>query len=365
MKTKIIRVLSIALAICVSVGMISATVWATSTERTVETETKYKKLDTNQLMNLGQDPEEISVQTQITYFEKQWYEFITYSEKAVASYRIDDDTRLLYYDPYDYLSSMVMDVRYEDEIGWSTANSVTITHEFSTTMSTEKGSSIEYSSSKEEAEGKDVTYSKVKNSGTTVTEYAHTEHSDGFDRGLGLEVGTGEVLKWVVDIQGSGSLTWSDTTTTFSGTDTVTDNTESETDGWTEVAARITKTTGSASSTSNGWSTTETKSISRTFEAAYFNSENAPLLWTIVHFEAKMPMKMALQRKINGEWQTVDTAYVLLTTISGSCRAWQENGNIYYEHWATGEPIVDDDFWTGYFTDDNLASAYQNKMYPD
>lgn len=363
MKRNMIRILLLLVAFCVSAGMIGITAWATSSGRSAAQAPKYEKLDTNELMNLGQDPEEISVQTQVEYFEKKWYEYISYSDQAVASYRVDDNTRLLFYDPYDYISSMVMDLKYEDEIGWSTANSVTITHEFSTTISNEEATSTDYSSSVEEVNGRDVTYSKVKNSGTTVTEYAHTEktHEEGLGGSIGL--GTGENPFISFDV--SGSFSSSDSTTDFSGKDTVTDNTESETNGWTEFADRITKTTGSSASTSKSWSTTETKSISRTFEAAYFNTDNAPLLWTIVHFEVKMPMKTVLQIKIGDEWKTIDSTYVLLTTISGSCRAWQENGNTYYEHWATGEPTVDADFWRGFMTEGDLIDAYQNKLYPD
>lgn len=365
MKTKAIRVLSLLLAVLVSVSMISIAAWSTDYSESTTSGSIYEKLDTNVLTDMGQEPEEISVTATAEYFGKEWYEYITYSENAVASYRLDDNSRLVYYDPYDYLTSMVMDVEYDNDIGWSTANSVTVSHTFSTTMSAEQSSSTQKSTSTQKADGKDVTHSEVKNSGTSTTEYNHSQKTGENQESVGLSIGNSDLSKWVVSIEGSFSYTRSDSTTTYSGKDEVTSNSSSETDGWTEVADRITKTTGSSTSTSNGWSQSESTSITRTFEAAYFNSDGSPLLWTVAHYEVKMPMKVVLQYKVNDRWVTVDTAFCLLTTLSGSCRAWQENGNTYFEHWATGEPVADSDFWSSFFTKDELLTAYQNKLYPD
>ena len=77
-----------------------------------------------------------------------------------------------------------------------------------------------------------------------------------------------------------------------------------------------------------------------------------------------MPMKCCLQTKYSGEWVTVATVFCLLTTVQGTCRAWMQNGQVYYEDWGNGEPVVATDFWSQFMTKDQLVQAYQNKLYP-
>ena len=88
MRKNVIRIISLLIASCVSVGLIGITAWATGTAGSAAPEPKYEKPDTNQLTNLGQEPEEISVSSKEKYFGKAWYEYIAYSDRAVSSIRI-------------------------------------------------------------------------------------------------------------------------------------------------------------------------------------------------------------------------------------------------------------------------------------
>ena len=155
------------------------------------------------------------------------------------------------------------------------------------------------------------------------------------------------------------------TTTTFSGDATVEDNTTSTTDGWTELSARVTKTLGSSRSTSNSWSEEESTTVTKTYAATHFASDGVtPLPWAIVHYEVQMPMKCVLQVKSSGEWVSVSEIYCMLTTVKGTCRAWMQNGQVYYEDWGSGEPVVATDFWAQFLTKEQLMNAYTNKLYP-
>ena len=78
-----------------------------------------------------------------------------------------------------------------------------------------------------------------------------------------------------------------------------------------------------------------------------------------------MPMYYIVQRKVGDEWINVGEDFCLLTTLQGTCRSWIENNVVYYEHWGTGEKVTWNDFWSGFFTKEGLAAAYQNKLYPD
>lgn len=415
MKTNTIRICSLLLAIVMSVSIIGITVQATDSHDTTPLVSTYDKLDTNVLTDLGQDPEEISVSSKAEFFTKEWYEYITYSDKAVASYKLDERERIVFYDPLDYASSMIMDITYDDSIGWSTANSVSISHEFSKTLSSDTSYSTESSSSTEVAQGPDVTGEISSSVGKTVSKSTHEDYSISAEVSASTSVETSletsletnavttagvsleETLSVGVDGTGASigstqsaetsigvttgistgvstniSANVGTTTTTGGGSETAIDDefSESATLGWSTVSDRITTSTGSSNSTSKGWSNTESTSIARTFEALYFTDSGVPYSWTIAYYEVKMPMMAKLQYKIGGKWVTVDTGFVLLTTIKGSCRAWNVNGVIHFEHWATSEPVVDTDFWDGFMTKDALIDAYNrdginDKMFPD
>ena len=168
--------------------------------------------------------------------------------------------------------------------------------------------------------------------------------------------------------ESSHDTTYSDdykTSTKTTGYDDVEYNNTSETTGWTELSDRITKTLGSSISTSSSWSETESTTVSKTYAATHFASDGiTPLPWAIVHYQVQMPMKVSMQVKYSGEWITVSTVYCLLTTVQGTCRAWMQQGQVYYEDWGNGEPVVATDFWSQFTTKENLIKAYNDKLYP-
>ena len=391
---------------------------------------KYEKLNVNEITGQGQEPEDISVSSEAGYSEKEWYEYITYSDKPVSSYKLTDSTRLIFYDPYDYHVSMIMDVSYDDKIGWDTRNSVSIEHTFSKTFEFGKSEENTYSSTNEHASGQDYTYTEVENTGKTVTEYNHksvekSEHQDAstggsishtfgtgltFERthsetkgsdttvGGGMDVGAsagvgkagsasfgvnvnlshtwtsgstdGTTIGGSTNNETSSENSWSrglqigNSTVNVTGTDTITETSSSKTEGWTTIADRITTSTGSSSSTNTGWTNEESTTITETYDAAYFSPYGAPYPWTIAYYEVKMPMKCAYQVLVNNDWVTAETGYCLLTTIQGACRAWRSNDVTYFEHWGTGEPVVWNEFMSGFFKKDKLLESYQKDLYP-
>ena len=376
---------------------------------------KYESLDVNNLTGQGQEPEDISVAAAAGYAEKEWYEYLTYCENPVSSYKVDDNTRLVFYDPYDYNSAMVMDVSYDEKNGWSTANSIAISHTFSKTLSFEEAEETSSAYVVEQALGQDYTRTEVASSGKSITESRHKEESK--SKLVAATVGAEHTLSSSVSTSANASVTLSDsviasveisapgvgkvvagnnfttsgtvgtssgtttgsgqtastsstaqtgdTTLIFEGTDTVENSESSTTEGWTTVADRVSASTGSTISTNTAWSTTDEVSITKTFDAAYFNSSGSPLSWTIAYYEVKMPMKFSCQVRVNNDWVPVLDGYCLLTTLDGACRAWRENTVTYYEHWGTGEPVADSDFWGQFFTKERLIAAYQNKLYPN
>lgn len=376
------------------------------------TEIRYDSPDINALTGLGSNPEEISVSATAHYAEKKWYEYVTYSENAVASYRIDDSNRILFYDPYTYTNAMVMDVQFDaTTTEYDTMSSYAVAHTNTKTMAA-VDSSTYTSTTANQSSGIDKTGATITNSGSTTTKYNHTTETndDGGKsetKNYGKEItndntwsssetihdnftmqtgcNTGVVALATVEagvdvtftqnwgtvetsLEGTGSITITDpskTTTTYSGDDTVEVNTKSTTEGWVELSDRITKTVGSARSTSISWSESESTTVTKTYVATHFASDGVtPLPWAIVHYEVQMPMKCCMQYKYEGEWITVATTYCMLTTVKGTCRTWIENGQAYYEDWGSGEPVVATDFWAQFMTKEQLMNAYQNKLYP-
>ena len=61
------------------------------------------------------------------------------------------------------------------------------------------------------------------------------------------------------------------------------------------MANRVTKATGSASSTNTNWSTEDSKTVTQVYNAAYFNTAGSPLQWKVVQYTVYMPMKYELQ----------------------------------------------------------------------
>ena len=411
-KKTIIRLVAVVIAVLMPIITATAAMAVNENTGNDTMNIKYLSPDINSLTGHGEDPEEISVSATAHYAEKKWYEYVTYSENAVASYRIDDNNRVLFYDPYTYTNAMVMDVQFDaTTTEFDTMSSYSISHTTSKTMSA-TDSSTYTSSTATQSSGRDLTGSNVTNSGSIVTRYNHTtETNDDGGRSetknygtqitddetvvttetihdnLTVQTGIAEGLVGLTTVEagldvtftqnwgtiktktdGTGSITTTDpskTTTDYKGEDTVEHNTESATEGWSELSDRITKTIGSSRSTSTSWSETESTTVTKTYAATHFASDGVtPLPWAIVHYTVEMPMKCSVQYKYEGEWITVATTYCMLTTIKGTCRAWIENGQVYYEDWGSGSPVVATDFWSQFMTKEQLVNAYQNKLYP-
>ena len=376
-KKKLFQVLALCLAISLSMGMIvvaavgsGAASNDTLTKQALEqTYGKYQKIDINSITGEGGNPPEISGAASASAAEKAWYEYITYSSQAVASIRVDDDRRLLFYDPFDYSNAMIMDVTGEEN-EWSSANSLEISYSSGKTISEGSSSSIDTSTSIEQQEGKDENYSYSKGTSKSTTESWSKTKSKGqsfdFTSGMsgGLE-GGGLGVTFSTELSFSTTQSNSSSVDDTQGREEVTGSDTSETSGWATVANRVTKATGSSSSTNTSWSTEESKTVTQVYNAAYFNDAGSPLQWKVVRYTVYMPMKYELQCKIDGEWVTTDYAYCMLTTMQGTCRAYMNNTQAYIEHWGTGEAVLWDDFWDGFFTEESLLAAYKNKLYPD
>ena len=430
-KKLLIRLLAIVIAIAMPLATALVS-FADSSSGTASTASKYASPDINVITGHGAEPEELSVSAAATYQEKAWYEYITYSDKAVCSYRLNDDSRLLFYDPYTYTNAMVMDVQFDaTTTEFDTMSEYTVSSTNSKTIDT-CISSIYSDTEAVQTSGKDYSGSKIANGGTTITNYNHSienpkfgtvtettkreyseyryktssdQYSTSVQGGGGakgsnllnaaLNLATGNVAGALagalggIEIKADSSethshtdtdnasiqldketkkTTYSDdykTSTDYKGSDTVEYNTNSSTEGWEQLSARVTKTIGSSNSTSNSWSETDSTTVTRTYAATHFASDGVtPLPWAIVHYSVQMPMKCCLQYKVGGEWVTISTVYCLLTTVKGTCRTWMQNGQAYYEDWGNGEPVTAVDFWSQFMTKDQLMNAYTQKLYP-
>ena len=388
-KKRSVMLIALVLALLMPVITVFATVAnAEATGTPATTSTKYESPDINALMGAGEEPEDISVSAKTHYQTKMWYEYIQYSDHAVASYRESDDSRLVFYDPYTYTNAMVMDVPSKEEIEFSTMSSYSFSYTTSKTLSSNLSST--YTSSEAiQSSGTDETGSEVKNTGTTKTTFNHKTHST--DRGavVGENRSTHELFESDTELGQKGGLigivasetikigidttqqhnrtTYEDhgTDTDYEGEDTVEYDTTSNTTGWTRLSDRVTRSTGSSKSTSTTWSETEGTTVTKNFAATHFADDGVtPLPWAVVKYQVKMPVKCCLQIKVEGEWVTVSTVYCMLTTVQGTCRAWLQNGELYYEDWGNGRPVVATDFWSGYLSEDALIAAYANKLYP-
>lgn len=435
-RKSLIRIMAFALALIMPFGTFVLANAATESEAdtTVSSGSKYDSLSINELTGHGGDPEELSVSAGAKYQEKAWYEYVVYSDKAVCSYKVDDNARILFYDPYTYTNAMVMDVKYDAKTtDFDTMSeysiSITNTKSIDTCVASTDTTTVANQTS-----GRDYTETNVENGGKTTTIYNHsidnptygtvTEVVDrdykeyryktssetteggggsknlgntlaqtisgalsGFATGgpLGALVSGGLGMMGGLEVSAKHSTTHTDnagmyldqetkttkysddykTSTEYTGEDTIEYDTTSKTTGWTELSARVTKTLGSSISTSTSWSESESTTVTKPTRATHFAADGVtPLPWAIVHYTVQMPMKCCLQVKYSGEWITVSTVYTLLTTVKGTCRAWMQNGQVYYEDWGSGEPVVATDFWAQFMTKEQLVASYQDKLYP-
>lgn len=381
----------------------------------------YDSPDINELTGHGLEPEELSVSAAAQYMEKAWYEYVTYSEKPIASYRINDNARYLFYDPYTYTNSMVMEVKKDAAATeYDTMSSYTVSHTTSKTIESAVESTSTYTKAEQESErdqngastdtdsksnegSKAIHTNTVETSGkeiktdkynyeqrkyTTSSESVTAQEACATKFAAKTSLNPLEMfsadLEETVTIGATENVTFTqhndnvlqsvDHETKYDDfVKTTTDTTEyhldttdhAETTGWTQLGKRTTQTFGSARSQRTSWSETEGTTITKVYEATHFTSDGVtPLPWAVVHYEVKMPMKCDYQIKYSGEWVTVSSIYTLLTTIQGTCRTWIENGQAYYEDWGSGEPVVETDFWGQFMTIDQLKASFTNKLYP-
>ena len=378
-----VKVLAVLLAAIMSLGMITATALATgSLERATDAadgnQSLYDKINIGDITREGGDPPEISGAASALAVEKEWYEYLTYSEQPISSYRLTDDRRLVFYDPYNYSDAMLMEVTGQDA-DWSTANSISVSVTTSKSYSWTKGSGTSSDTSVQVQDGRDINYGYTKGTSASTTKgWSSTKSKTESDtqgkvlsRSIAIEVGYEAPAGW----SASGTFTVSRDKTKSSTVEngfSVSGNgsigigsNESTTEGWSTVANRITTSTGSSTSTSSGWSTSSSKTVTRTFNATHFSANGSPLSWKIVQYTVYMPLKYDLQCRIDGEWVTTDSSYCLLTTIEGTCRSWIQNDVVYLEHWGTGQPVQWANFWRTFFTKEDLVAAYSSKLYPD
>ena len=388
-------------------------------ENAPEGEKIHESIDISTIRNEGGNPPELLSTASVLASEKnEWYEYIRYSSEPIGVCQIDAVSRVIFHDPYDYGNSLLMEV--DDSItDWSSANSLTATYETGNTFNTETSKSTDTVTGLEVAKGADTTtdvstttvegridtynksktYNKSQNGGsdettgggsTSTTEYGawSSDTTLGSETQFGIGHGnlSGAVALETVKVEETVHQDFGkDTTTTKIDPSTTKYNSWTEDkgevtdEGWTEdnttttttsnvssvIADRMSTSLGQSISETQSWSTSNNHSISKVYEASYFNSSGSPLQWKIVKYSVIMPLMYKVQYLIDGEWITTDNGYCTLTTVQGTCRAWMENNVAHYEHWGTGEPVTWNDFWTGFFTKEDLIKAYSEKLYPE
>lgn len=390
------------------------------------TVSKHEKIDVSNVTGEGKNPEEINGFASAAAANKQWFEYITYNNTPAGEIRFSNDNYVLLYDPYVYNDALIMELTNAEE--WSSADSISVTYQTSNTLSIEKsksdtsetgitrqlgvdmsgteGTSSSTSRSDEESFSRSSGTSTTYNNSINISATAGTEVGSSITMTQGIEAGLETGLETGVQVGselagGTASTTVSSTVSekiSTSISETVNSNiTASATVGeshdearsqsedttnarstnssqsssvdssktWSTVSDRLTTSTGTSTAISNQVSTSDSKSVTRTFNAAYFNSSGAPLQWRIAQYTVYMPLYYEEMYFINGEWVMVDNGYCKLATIQGTCRSWIEDGQAYYEHWGTGEKVLQNDFWQGFFSTDELVQAYESRLYPN
>lgn len=361
-----------------------------------ETQSVHNNVDITAITGEVVEPPMLTSAASSVAKEKQWYEYVYYSEEPVAYYYVSDTTRLAFYDPYDYSSSLIMEV--DDSItDWSSNNSMQVSYTTGNSLTDTSGKSTDtvtttqfgYEDTTETTTGESTVTTKVNNqtdsyntSKTVSTTEDNSWHfgrntSAGMEGSLGCNIAKAtvsesltETKSWVVgevknttevvSTDGSGRTGYTksnNTTTVTTGPQTTTITNR--------IADRTSQATGYASNSSVSLSTDNSTTITKTYDAGYFNASGAPLQWKIVKYTVKMPMYYQVEYLIDGEWIFGDSNYCTINTIQGTCRAWLQNNVAYYEHWGTGEPVTWDEFWSQFFTEEKLIEAYKNKLYPD
>ena len=370
-------------------------------EATLEGQSIHQKPNISDITGEIAEPPEITSNASALATEKAWYEYIYYSEKPVGYYYLNNTTRVTFFDPYDYNDTLMMEVK-DVLTDWSSNNSLQVSYTTSSsttdvkTRSTNSSTSVQRTTDDDIyenvtgerelitwSEGKIETYNYSKSGDTHEKSYDHTWSSiETVTTGEEVPLIGGKIEIQVGSEQQHGYVetdTTQDSVASYEGEDYDTssrgysiDNTKKhqiDPGGSStitkKIADRITDVIGNSISTSVSLSTTDSVTITKTYDAAHFTENGTPYQWKIVKYTVFMPLMYQVEYLIEDEWVHYDTNFCLLTTIQGTCRSWLENNNAYYEHWGTGEKVSEAEFWSQFFTKEQLVEAYKNRLYPD
>lgn len=396
-------VIAVSLALSILAVSTSAAVSAGSdaSAKKPETQSVHNNVDITAITGEVVEPPMLTSAASSVAKEKQWYEYVYYSEEPVAYYYVSDTARVAFYDPYDYSSSLIMEV--DDSItDWSSNNSMQVSYTTGNSLTDTSGKSTDtvttthfgYEDTTETTTGESTVTTKVNNQtdsyNTSKTETISDDNTISWGINESVqgteEAGLAFIAEGSLSVGISSSQAWKTgtvkNTTTVEGDKTDQDggtrtgytksnNTTTVTTGpqttiiTNRIADRTSKATGYTTNSSVSLSTDNSTTITKTYDAGYFNASGAPLQWKIVKYTVKMPMYYQVEYLIDGEWIFGDSNYCTINTIQGTCRAWLQNNVAYYEHWGTGEPVTWDEFWSQFFTEEKLIDAYKNKLYPD
>lgn len=357
MKKKII--LSVLTVLLVS-GIIGVSAYNSTNADTNSLTSKYEKPTVEDITGLGESPYEISSAASAMAVEKEWYEYIMYSKQPVGESMVDSNTKLVFYDPYSYTNSTIMEIQGTDD-EWSSANTLsktfTKTHSkaVADSSSTTETSSITTTNPNvvKDSEGNNTysqsgkhqkrlfelfTFINFSSSSNDVTSTTKIGVSVKSSQSIGFEL-AGISLEESLSEEGSTAVT--------------------------EIADRFSKSIGSTHTDSTTTTDGTSDSITRTFNATYFNQYGSPLQWKVVMYEVFLPIKVDMQKKVDGEWYMVDSTYCVLKTMNGFSRAYIKDNKTYVEDWGTGEPVLWEDFENSFFTKEKLIEAYKNKLLPN
>lgn len=417
MKKKAKRKLSgvVAIALVLSIVMISASSAAAASGVNVIANTPigesiHKKINISDITGEIAEPPMLTSAASSVAEEKEWYEYVYYSTEPVGYYYLNDVARIAFFDPYDYASSLIMEV--DDSLtDWSSNNTLQISYTTGSSLSKADGTSSNTSSTVQVQNGQDVSETNTDQSKVVTTvegnidtynwskkgkteTHSHSETDDetwtvteqilgeiSTTEKAGIEIAGVEVtIKGGVNVSNTNNFGLVKTDVDSSTTQLEDDYSHGYTDNNTTttatsdgahsivvstIADRITRATGSTVNNNITMSTDNSTTITKTYNAGYFNASGSPLQWKIVRYTVLMPMKYQIEYLIDGEWIFGDYNYCLLKTVQGTCRAWLQNNVAYYEHWGTGEAVTWNEFWSSFFTRESLIQAYKNKLYPD
>lgn len=341
MKRKIILVALSVLMVSSVIGICSVATLKADDNSTQTS--KYEKPTVQDITGLGSSPYELSSSASAMATEKQWYEYITYCNQPVGQSEVDSNTRLVFYDPYSYTNATIMELQGEDN-EWSSAN--TYTESYTTSDSETWGDSTTTTETESITGTNADGIIQNKESGIHNRNSKWTDISTSDSASAGMEVNAEfKSLFHAVDIGFSMDIGRSTTTT--------------------EIADRFSRQYGVSKNRSHSSTKGTSETITRTFNAAYFNQYGSPLQWKVVMYEVFLPLKVEMQKKDGEEWYTVDTAYCKLKTLDGLSRAYIKDNKTYIEDWGTGEPVLWEDFENSFFNEEKLVAAYKDKLYPN